>query len=112
MMSLTSCYSYRFVDKASASLEPNKTYRLQIGEKRLKVKNLQLENGNFVFTKDHLQQSVLQDRVILIEERQFSYLKTIGLIVGIVTVVSAAAILVALSNFRLDFSNFNFQMPP
>lgn len=104
---LINCYSYRRLNPDNGineEISSFKTYELSLTNKtKIIVRDLRLENQNYWYKdKRNREKSIPVSMVLIIRERDFSWGKTIGLILGNATVFTVLAV-VAVSNVGIPY---------
>lgn len=96
-----SCYSYKTVNNEKHDLELNQNYKVvTTNEITLKGKLISISNDTLTLTKKRKNTSVTFLNVKSIKKRKFSYLKTIGLPITIIT-ISFAIVLESVSDLDI-----------
>ena len=83
----TNCYSYKNAEKQPNTINSNKIYELSLSNKnKIVAKNLQIINQNYFYTdKRNNEKSIPVNQVLKIEERKFSWVKSVALVAGSIT---------------------------
>ena len=105
LLCLLSCYSYKniTIENKPQTVETPKTYKLKLTDNNvITVKSLKIENESYTYTDDKgVLKTIPKNEVVSIEQRKFSYGKTIGLSLGSLLVVGVTAIYYSLQDLHI-----------
>jgi len=111
LLILSSCFSFKQIsnDEPKPTFDSGKKYTLTLTSKtKITVKNLRIEGENYYYIYRNREKSVPISGVKNVAVKNFSWIKTGGLVIGVVA-VAFGAVAISLSNLKIGFGEMSFK---